>query len=142
MNFRPARMQFRAQFANQSHRFFDLLWVRVAPFDQAHRQPVRAEYKMDPRAVRELPQNRSVRQAPGCKAGDRETAQQCALAAARTTAPIRLAAQRAATPSNCSTWWHRNTADTAAEGRFHPMHQLCAKKPPLRTSSGASNAWL
>src|SRR6266849_10116763 len=86
--------------------------------------------------------NRCVRQAPGCKAGDRETAQPCALAAARTTAPIRLAAQRAATPSNCLTSWQTNTAGTAAEGRFHPMHQLYARKPPLRTSSGASNASL
>src|SRR6266849_4806562 len=85
--------------------------------------------------------NRCVRQAPGCKAGDRETAQPCALAAARTTAPIRLAAQRAAIPSDCLTSWHTNTADTAAAVRFHPTHQPCARKPPLRMSSGASNAW-
>ena len=59
MNLRPAVVLLRAQLAHQPHRFFDLFRIRIAFFDQAHRQSVRAENQMNPRAIWKLPQNRT-----------------------------------------------------------------------------------
>src|SRR6266702_4807629 len=55
----PTRILFRAQLTNQTYCLLDLLWIRVALFDQAHRQAVGAEHEMNPRTVRELPQHRA-----------------------------------------------------------------------------------
>src|SRR5260370_40569662 len=38
------------------HGLLDLFWIRIALLDQTHRQTVRAEYQMNSRTVRELPQ--------------------------------------------------------------------------------------
>src|SRR6266446_2236053 len=56
---RPARKLLCAQFAHETYRLLDLLWIGVALFDQAHRQTMRAEHQMNPRTVRKLPQYRS-----------------------------------------------------------------------------------
>src|SRR5712691_3135280 len=38
------------------HGLLDLFWIRIALLDQTHRQTMRAEYQMNSRTVRELPQ--------------------------------------------------------------------------------------
>src|SRR5260370_42401564 len=53
----PARILFRAQLTSQTYCLLDLFWIRVALFDQTHRQAVGAEHEMNPRTVRELPQH-------------------------------------------------------------------------------------
>src|SRR6266702_4629706 len=53
----PARILFRSQLTCQTYCLRVLICIRVTLFNQAHRQAVGAEDEMNPRTVRELPQN-------------------------------------------------------------------------------------
>ena len=55
MNLWPRGVLLRSQLAYQAHRLFNLLRIGITFFDQAHRQPVRAENKMNARAIWKLP---------------------------------------------------------------------------------------
>src|SRR5213082_1280527 len=53
---RPIGILLYAKFARKTHRLLDLLRIRVALLDQTHWQTMSAEYQMNSRTVRKLPQ--------------------------------------------------------------------------------------
>src|SRR3954451_8253446 len=59
MRARPAWTLPCTAFAHQPYSLLDLPRIRIALFDQAHRQSMRAEDQVNARAIRELPQHRA-----------------------------------------------------------------------------------
>src|SRR5277367_2279298 len=56
MCLRPPGILLSSLFADQPNGSFDLVWIRISFFDEAHRQAMRTENQMNAGAVRELPQ--------------------------------------------------------------------------------------
>src|SRR5580704_3765311 len=57
MCLRPAGILLSSLFADEPNSSFDLVWIRIPFFNQAHRQAVRAENQMNAGAIRELSQD-------------------------------------------------------------------------------------
>src|SRR5271169_5744278 len=57
MRLRPARILLPSLFANHANGGFNLIWIGITLFDQAHWQPVRTKNQMNAGTVLKLPQD-------------------------------------------------------------------------------------